>query len=222
MPMKDDKLPKVTQDAKRLRAKSKNRTAASSDNSGSAGSPQVNVEGERTPKKMRHAETAHEEPSSLGPDRGFLLPPCFKNGARRGGTISADVLKKAEFDKKVAEDEVAKLRAFWEKTKNNIEDLLKQKDEEMEAEKKKFANPELSWAPSVEESSDVAALKSRAEFVEKIDNLKLDLVDIAEAGFDRAVQQLRLLNPGLKTDNIGLSTKIVAGQLVPDSSAEDE
>ncbi|XP_058725900.1 uncharacterized protein LOC131597207 [Vicia villosa] len=140
----------------------------------------------------------------------------------RGSTVSADALKKAESDKKVAEDKVAKMEAARERTKKKVEEALKQKDEELEAEKKKFVDLELSWAPTAEESEDMGGLKSRAEFAEKIDGLKLGLAEIAEVGFNRAVEQLRLLNPGLKADNIGLSSKIVGGQMVPDSPAEDE
>ncbi|XP_058749015.1 uncharacterized protein LOC131621972 [Vicia villosa] len=122
--------------------------------------------------------------------------------------MSAAVLKKAESDKKAVEDKLAKEEVAREKAKKRVEEALMNKEEELEAEKKRSADLEASWAPTTEESDDISVLKSRAE--------------MAEAGFDRAVEQLKLLNPGLKVDNIGLSSRIVDGQLLPDSPAEDE
>ncbi|XP_058773490.1 uncharacterized protein LOC131647635 [Vicia villosa] len=140
----------------------------------------------------------------------------------KGGSGSAEALKKAESARKQAEDKVKSMEADREKLKKKIDAALKQKDGEIAAEKKKLADLQLEWAPSADEFPDVAALKSRVELVEKIDGLKMSLAEMAEAGFDRAVRQLKFLNPGLKEDNIGLSSKIVDGVLVPESPDGDE
>ncbi|XP_058784413.1 uncharacterized protein LOC131659205 [Vicia villosa] len=137
-------------------------------------------------------------------------------------TVSAAALKKVESDKKAAEDKLAKAEAARERVTKRVEEVVKKKDEELEAEKKRSADLEASWVPTTEEFEDAAGLRSRAELVEKIDKLKLDCVEMVEAGFSRAVEQLKLLNPELKVDNIGLSLRIMDGQLVPDSPAEDE
>ncbi|XP_058783930.1 uncharacterized protein LOC131658678 [Vicia villosa] len=129
----------------------------------------------------------------------------------RGDTVSTAALKKAESDKKTAKDKLDKMGAAREKLKTRVENALKKKDEELEAGKKKPADLEATWAPTAEESEDTAGLKCRAELVEKIDSLKLDCVEMAEAGFNRAIEQLKLLNPELKVDNIELSSRIVDG-----------
>ncbi|XP_058759045.1 uncharacterized protein LOC131632284 [Vicia villosa] len=139
-----------------------------------------------------------------------------------GGSGSSEALKEAEAAKKAAEDRVRTLETDRKELKKKIDAVLKQKDGEIAAEKKKLADLQLEWAPSADESPDVAALQSRAEFVERIDSLKISLADMAEVGFDRAVRQLKLLNPGLKEDNIGLSSKIVDGVLVPESPGSEE
>ncbi|XP_058786440.1 uncharacterized protein LOC131661054 [Vicia villosa] len=267
MPVKEDKVLKAAQDGRRIRAlKNKNRGVGSGEHSGSAGSPLVIPEG-GTPKRQRRSEMSREDPPVTGAERGFVLPPCFKEGqffekfplslspdeSRRveemssparlkqlasdsaavmrvvgmaqmfaqGGAASAEVLQKAEDDKKAAEEEAARQKSLREKIKKKMEDLLKQKNEEVEEEKKKVAELEQAWEPTAEESSDVAALRSRAEFVEKIDDLKIELADMAEEGFKCAVQQLKFLNPGLKTDNIGVSSRIVDGQLIPGTPEDD-
>ncbi|XP_058784432.1 uncharacterized protein LOC131659233 [Vicia villosa] len=139
-----------------------------------------------------------------------------------GGSGSAEAVKKAEAAKKVAEEKMKVMETDRKELKKKIDLALKQRDGEIAELKKKLADSELKWASSADESPDVAALQSRAEFVEKVDGLKISLADMAEVGFERAVHQLRLLNPGLKEDNIGLSSKIVDGVLVPESPESDE
>ncbi|XP_058788508.1 uncharacterized protein LOC131662676 [Vicia villosa] len=260
----------VTQDARKLRQQQqkKGRGAAAGDQSGSAGSPRVLVEGERSPKRPRPSEMSREEGSTRRSDRTFVLPPCFKDGgyfdrvpmatspdeARRvdsmdspallkhlasdgaavmrvlemtqvlasRSSISPEELRKAESEKKKAVEDANRLKADREKLKKKVDEALKQKDEEIEAEKKKVADLQREWAPSDEEFPDVAVLKSRAEFVEKINEMKLSLAEMAEAGFDYAVRQLRVLNPGLKEGNIGVSSRIVDGAMVPESPGDDE
>ncbi|XP_058753995.1 uncharacterized protein LOC131627179 [Vicia villosa] len=139
-----------------------------------------------------------------------------------GGSGSTEALKEAEAAKKVAEDKVKTMEVERKELRKKVDAALKQKDAEVAAEKKKLADLRLEWAPSADESPDVAALKSRAEFAEKIESLKISLADMADVGFERALNQLRLLNPGLKEDNVGLSSRIVDGVLVPESPGSEE
>ncbi|XP_058727184.1 uncharacterized protein LOC131598618 [Vicia villosa] len=180
---------------------------------------------------------SREEGSTRRSDRTFVLPPCFKDGgyfdrvpmatspdeARRVDSMdSPALLKQLASDGAAVMRDANRLKADREKLKKKVDEALKQKDEEIEAEKKKVADLQREWAPSDEEFPDVAVLKSRAEFVEKINEMKLSLAEMAEAGFDCAVRQLRVLNPGLKEDNIGVSSRIVDGAVVPESPGDDE
>ncbi|XP_058775466.1 uncharacterized protein LOC131649725 [Vicia villosa] len=143
----------------------------------------------------------------------------------RGDTASTVALKKAELGGKAAEEKLSKeestLMASKEKLKKRAEELAK-KGEEIEEEKKKLADLRADWEHTPDESEDVAGLKTWREMVEKIESLKLDCLDMAEAGFRRAVDHLKLLNPDLRTDNIGILSKIVDGQVVPEMPVEEE
>src|SRR3954471_3821460 len=139
-----------------------------------------------------------------------------------GGSGSTEALKEAEAAKKVAEDKVKTMETERRDLRKKVDALLKQKDADLATEKKKLADLQLEWAPSADESSDVVTLKSRAEFVEKIDSLKISLADMADVGFERALQQLRLLNPDLKEDNVGLSSRFVDGVLEPEAPENEE
>ena len=58
----------------------------------------------------------------------------------------------------------------------------------------------VAMLPAEDEPEDIAALKSRSELVAHIRLLEADCVGAMEEGFDSAVGQLSLLNPGLVTD----------------------
>ncbi|XP_058780663.1 uncharacterized protein LOC131654734 [Vicia villosa] len=132
----------------------------------------------------------------------------------KGNTVSVAALKKADSDSKATEEKLGKveaaLEASREKVKKKVEELVK-KDEELDTEKKKLVDLKADWKPTTKESKDISRLKTRAEMVDKIESLKLDCLEMAEADFKRAVEQLKHLNPDLKMDNIELSSKTVDG-----------
>ena len=69
--------------------------------------------------------------------------------------------------------------------------------------------------PAEDEPEDIVALKSRAELVAHIRLLEVDCVGALEDGFNYAVDQLSLLNPGLVTEGIGHTHRVVGGAIVP-------
>ena len=69
--------------------------------------------------------------------------------------------------------------------------------------------------PAEDEPEDLMALKSRAEFIAHIRNLEEDAVGALEDGFNSAVDQLSLLNPGLVTEGIGHTHRVVGGAIIP-------
>ena len=77
--------------------------------------------------------------------------------------------------------------------------------------------------PAEDEPEDIVALKSRLELVAHIRLLEADCVGALEDGFNSAVGQLSLLNPGLVTEGIGHTHQIVDGVIVPppDSPSTD-
>lgn len=89
---------------------------------------------------------------------------------------SKDKLKKktAKLEKKTED---------WEKEKENMVEDLKAK-----------------WKNAEDEPEDMMSLENRAQLVERIEALRLDCLDMGKKGFSIAMDQLRILNPGLNTE----------------------
>ena len=69
--------------------------------------------------------------------------------------------------------------------------------------------------PAEDESEDTAPLRSRSELVARIQLLEGDCVGAMVDGFEAAVSQLSLLNPGLNTEGVSHMSQIIDGQVVP-------
>ena len=69
--------------------------------------------------------------------------------------------------------------------------------------------------PAEDESEDTALLRSRSELVARIQLLEGDCVGAMVDGFEAAVSQLSLLNPGLNTEGVSHMSQIIDGQVVP-------
>lgn len=139
----------------------------------------------------------------------------------RGGTVSATDLKKAQDTQKVVDDKLWKvevaLRVSKDKLKKKTEEPEKKVGEWRKENEKLVENLRAEWKASYEEPEDVKGLETRAELVEKIEALQLDCFEMGRAGFEIAVDQLKVLNLGFLTKGIGLRSKIDDGQLIPGS-----
>ncbi|CAI8586136.1 unnamed protein product [Vicia faba] len=112
------------------------------------------------------------------------------------------ILEKENSGKLAEEGEL--LRADRERLETDIGRLTQQ-----------IEDLKVSMLPAEDEPEDITALKSRSELVAHIRLLEVDCVGAMEEGFDSAVGQLSLLNPGLITEGTGYMYQIVDGAIVP-------
>ena len=112
------------------------------------------------------------------------------------------ILEKENSGKLAEEGEL--LRADRERLETDIGRLTQQ-----------IEDLKVAMLPAEDEPEDIAALKSRSELVAHIRLLEADCVGAMEEGFDSAVSQLSLLNPGLITEGTGYMYQIVDGAIVP-------
>src|SRR4051812_239243 len=108
-----------------------------------------------------------------------------------------------------------------------VEDLVKEQNKvvELEAEGKRLrervAELERSHLPAAEEDEDEKALVTRSQLLGKVRELEIDCVATLGAGFQIAVDQLKVLNPRLVTKGIGPYHKVVDGRIEPNPEYED-
>ncbi|KAL5058119.1 hypothetical protein RYX36_029723, partial [Vicia faba] len=69
--------------------------------------------------------------------------------------------------------------------------------------------------PADDESEETAPLRTRSDLVTRIHLLETDCVGALADGFEAAVSQLAILNPGMNTEGVGFMSQIIDGQVVP-------
>ena len=80
---------------------------------------------------------------------------------------------------------------------------------------KEVEDMKATMLPAEDESEETAPLRSRSDLVARIHLLETDCVGALEDGFEPAVSQLTLLNPGLNTEGVGFMSQIIDGQVLP-------
>ena len=58
-------------------------------------------------------------------------------------------------------------------------------------------------------------MRTRSDLVARIHLLETDRVGALADGFEAAVSQLAILNPGMNTEGVGFMSQIIDGQVVP-------
>ncbi|MCI34877.1 hypothetical protein A2U01_0056098 [Trifolium medium] len=78
-------------------------------------------------------------------------------------------------------------------------------------------------APGEKEDDFTRGLSTRAELVDQLTYVLGNLTAAAKLGFNNAVAQLEVINPGLQTTGMGFWRKVVDGQVVlPPENATKE
>ncbi|KAL5080186.1 hypothetical protein RYX36_008607 [Vicia faba] len=80
---------------------------------------------------------------------------------------------------------------------------------------KEFEDLKAAMLPAEDESEETAPLQSRSELVARIQLLETDCVGALADGFEAAVSQLTLLNPGLNTKGVDFMSQIIDDQVMP-------
>ena len=86
---------------------------------------------------------------------------------------------------------------------------------EKERLEKEVADLKTAMLPVDGEPEGVADLHSRAKLIARIQVLELDCVDALTDGFETALTQLSVLNPGLNIEGVGVLSQVIDGRVVP-------
>ena len=96
-------------------------------------------------------------------------------------------------------------------------------DSERERLEKEVADLKVAMVLTEDEPKSVTNLRTRADFVAKIQILESDCVDALADSFEASLNQLLVLNPRLNIERIGVLSQVVDGRVVPPpDSPEDE
>ena len=77
---------------------------------------------------------------------------------------------------------------------------------------KEVADLKADMLPVKDESEGVADLRTRADFITRIQLLESDCVDTMADDFESVLNQLFVLNPGLNTEGTGVLSQVIDGQ----------
>ena len=75
--------------------------------------------------------------------------------------------------------------------------------------------------PAKDKPNRMADLRTRYDFIARIQLLESDCIGALADGFKAAVSQLSVLNPSLNTDGAGVLSQIVDGQVMPPPDSPD-
>ncbi|MCH79716.1 hypothetical protein A2U01_0000471 [Trifolium medium] len=132
--------------------------------------------------------------------------------------------KISEQDAKITRLEIAvedfeEKKKIWAETKTELRETQEKLKEAVEDNEKLKA----AMAPGKGEGQFTRGATTRAQLVKQVDTVLGELTKAAKMGFNRVVEQLEVLNPGLVTDGAGFWRVVEDGRVVlPPKNADKE
>ena len=80
----------------------------------------------------------------------------------------------------------------------------------------------IAMEPAEGEPESVTDLHTRADFIARIQILESDCIDALAYGFEAALNQMSVLNPGLNTKGTRVLSQVVDGRVVPPPDSPED